>query len=82
LYIAGGRKSERGPYYRDIWTLDLNKLDAWRVPGGHFEEVDVEEEARVARAGLGSGVSRVGRRDLGKSVVVRAVVKPFQRQMD
>ncbi|KAJ7834346.1 hypothetical protein B0H14DRAFT_3871395 [Mycena olivaceomarginata] len=30
LYIAGGRKSERGPYYRDIWTLDLNKLDAWR----------------------------------------------------
>ncbi|KAF8177473.1 hypothetical protein K438DRAFT_1978454 [Mycena galopus ATCC 62051] len=30
LYIAGGRKSEKGPYYRDMWTLDLIKLDAWR----------------------------------------------------
>ncbi|KAF7342586.1 hypothetical protein MSAN_02015300 [Mycena sanguinolenta] len=30
LYVAGGRKSEKGPYYRDIWTLDLTKLDAWR----------------------------------------------------
>ncbi|KAK7065084.1 hypothetical protein R3P38DRAFT_3302407 [Favolaschia claudopus] len=30
LYVSGGRKSEQGPYYRDIWTLDLAKLDAWR----------------------------------------------------
>ncbi|KAJ7121555.1 hypothetical protein C8R44DRAFT_981641 [Mycena epipterygia] len=30
LYVAGGRKSEKGPYYRDLWTLDLTKLDAWR----------------------------------------------------
>ncbi|KAK7007871.1 hypothetical protein R3P38DRAFT_3592813 [Favolaschia claudopus] len=30
LYISGGRKSEQGPYYRDLWTLDLAKLDAWR----------------------------------------------------
>jgi hypothetical protein len=29
LYVAGGRKSEKGPYYRDLWTLDLTKLDAW-----------------------------------------------------
>jgi hypothetical protein len=30
LYVAGGRRSEKGPYFRDIWTLDLVKLDAWR----------------------------------------------------
>ncbi|KAJ6450126.1 hypothetical protein C8R47DRAFT_1171203 [Mycena vitilis] len=30
LYVAGGRKSEKGPYHRDIWTLDLTKLDEWR----------------------------------------------------
>ncbi|KAJ7267868.1 hypothetical protein C8J57DRAFT_352325 [Mycena rebaudengoi] len=30
LYVSGGRLCERGPYYRDLWTLDLAKLDAWR----------------------------------------------------
>ncbi|KAJ7735688.1 hypothetical protein B0H14DRAFT_3613313 [Mycena olivaceomarginata] len=31
--------------FGDVWELRVD------VPGGHFEEVDVEEEARVARAG-------------------------------
>ncbi|KAJ6562073.1 hypothetical protein B0H19DRAFT_1210061 [Mycena capillaripes] len=30
IYIAGGRKAAAGPYYRDIWKLDLTKLDEWR----------------------------------------------------
>ncbi|KAJ7062886.1 hypothetical protein C8F01DRAFT_1056747 [Mycena amicta] len=29
-YVAGGTKSSLGPWYRDIWSLDLNKRDAWR----------------------------------------------------
>ncbi|KAJ7122642.1 hypothetical protein C8R43DRAFT_1148233 [Mycena crocata] len=29
-YVAGGTKSSIGPWYRDIWSLDLNKRDAWR----------------------------------------------------
>ncbi|KAJ7454308.1 hypothetical protein B0H11DRAFT_2287954 [Mycena galericulata] len=30
FYVAGGRLSSKGPYYRDLWVLDLAKLDAWR----------------------------------------------------
>ncbi|KAF8581950.1 hypothetical protein K439DRAFT_1618627 [Ramaria rubella] len=29
LYIAGGEKSVDGHTYRDIWSLDLEKLDMW-----------------------------------------------------
>ncbi|KAF9524626.1 hypothetical protein CPB83DRAFT_861014 [Crepidotus variabilis] len=31
LYIAGGRKDSLGPFYRDIWSLDLSKLDSWKA---------------------------------------------------
>ncbi|KDR67041.1 hypothetical protein GALMADRAFT_232259 [Galerina marginata CBS 339.88] len=31
LYIAGGRRDSLGPFYRDIFSLDLNKLDGWRT---------------------------------------------------
>ncbi|KAJ7429808.1 hypothetical protein B0H11DRAFT_572618 [Mycena galericulata] len=30
LYVAGGRVSSRGPFARDMWALDLDKLDSWR----------------------------------------------------
>ncbi|KAJ7347011.1 hypothetical protein DFH08DRAFT_745755 [Mycena albidolilacea] len=30
IYIAGGRQTSLGPWYRDLWVLDLAKLDAWR----------------------------------------------------
>ncbi|KIJ53308.1 hypothetical protein M422DRAFT_155475 [Sphaerobolus stellatus SS14] len=30
LYIAGGEYSLEGPHYRDLWCLDLNKMDKWR----------------------------------------------------
>ncbi|KAG5651275.1 hypothetical protein H0H81_009241, partial [Sphagnurus paluster] len=30
LYVAGGRKDSAGPFYRDFWYLDLQKLDKWR----------------------------------------------------
>jgi hypothetical protein len=30
IYVAGGRKDARGPFYRDLWSLDLNTLDTWR----------------------------------------------------
>ncbi|TFK44026.1 hypothetical protein BDQ12DRAFT_701677 [Crucibulum laeve] len=30
LYIAGGRKDSLGPFYRDMFALDLEKLDSWR----------------------------------------------------
>ncbi|KAJ7077529.1 hypothetical protein B0H15DRAFT_924949 [Mycena belliarum] len=30
MYVAGGRRTGMGPWYRDIWALDLAKLDAWR----------------------------------------------------
>ncbi|KAJ7785074.1 hypothetical protein DFH07DRAFT_907713 [Mycena maculata] len=30
FYVAGGRKSSLGPWYRDIWALDLTKREAWR----------------------------------------------------
>ncbi|KAF8075717.1 hypothetical protein FPV67DRAFT_1572662 [Lyophyllum atratum] len=30
LYVAGGQKSGLGPFYRDFWYLDLEKLDAWK----------------------------------------------------
>ncbi|KAF8210879.1 hypothetical protein K438DRAFT_1710364 [Mycena galopus ATCC 62051] len=30
LYVAGGRKTSTGPWYRNMWALDLVKLDAWR----------------------------------------------------
>ncbi|KAJ7200490.1 hypothetical protein B0H12DRAFT_1164427 [Mycena haematopus] len=30
LYVAGGRQTSTGPWYRDMWALDLSKLDAWR----------------------------------------------------
>lgn len=31
LYIAGGRRDSFGPFYRDMFALDLAKLDAWKV---------------------------------------------------
>ncbi|KAJ7483476.1 hypothetical protein FB451DRAFT_107014 [Mycena latifolia] len=30
FYVAGGRKSSLGPWYRDLWTLDLKTCDSWR----------------------------------------------------
>ncbi|KAJ6549143.1 hypothetical protein DFH09DRAFT_989119 [Mycena vulgaris] len=30
LYVAGGRKSSLGPWYRDMWALDLNNRKEWR----------------------------------------------------
>ncbi|KAJ7911339.1 hypothetical protein B0H13DRAFT_2009921 [Mycena leptocephala] len=30
FYVAGGRKTSFGPWYRDLWVLDLNTRDAWR----------------------------------------------------
>ncbi|KAJ7776232.1 hypothetical protein B0H16DRAFT_1407244 [Mycena metata] len=31
LYVAGGRKcGDGGPFYRDLWKLDLAALDEWR----------------------------------------------------
>lgn len=30
LYVAGGRKRSLGPWYRDIWVLDLKTRDVWR----------------------------------------------------
>ncbi|KAJ7097492.1 hypothetical protein C8R43DRAFT_1048951 [Mycena crocata] len=30
LYVAGGRKTGLGPWYRDVWVLDLTKLYVWR----------------------------------------------------
>ncbi|GLB35176.1 hypothetical protein LshimejAT787_0207410 [Lyophyllum shimeji] len=34
LYVAGGQQDSLGPFYRDFWYLDLEKLDAWRpLPG-------------------------------------------------
>ncbi|KAJ7681286.1 hypothetical protein B0H17DRAFT_1333769 [Mycena rosella] len=30
LYVLGGEKSTTGPWYRDFWALDLEKLDGWR----------------------------------------------------
>ncbi|KAJ6616601.1 hypothetical protein B0H10DRAFT_1799137, partial [Mycena sp. CBHHK59/15] len=30
FYVAGGRKSSLGPWYHDIWALDLSKREAWR----------------------------------------------------
>lgn len=29
LFVAGGRLSGLGPFYRDLWTIDLAKLDRW-----------------------------------------------------
>ncbi|THU96933.1 hypothetical protein K435DRAFT_722318 [Dendrothele bispora CBS 962.96] len=30
LYLAGGRQESPGPFYRDLWCLDLNELKEWR----------------------------------------------------
>ncbi|KAJ6550177.1 hypothetical protein B0H19DRAFT_1160557 [Mycena capillaripes] len=30
FYVAGGRKSSLGPWYRDLWTLGLNNRQEWR----------------------------------------------------
>ncbi|KAF7371251.1 hypothetical protein MSAN_00760900 [Mycena sanguinolenta] len=30
LYVAGGRQTSLGPWYRDMWALDLSKLEKWR----------------------------------------------------
>ncbi|KIY49786.1 hypothetical protein FISHEDRAFT_40769, partial [Fistulina hepatica ATCC 64428] len=30
LFVAGGRKDSLGPFYRDLWCLDLQRLDSWR----------------------------------------------------
>jgi hypothetical protein len=30
LYIAGGQQSALGPFHRDMWCLNLEKLDGWR----------------------------------------------------
>ncbi|KAG6906801.1 hypothetical protein DXG01_012049 [Tephrocybe rancida] len=30
LYVAGGQKDSLGPFYRDLWYLDLKKLDEWK----------------------------------------------------
>lgn len=35
LYVAGGQKDSLGPFYRDLWCLDLVKLDAWRALPGY-----------------------------------------------
>ncbi|KAL0961429.1 hypothetical protein HGRIS_006375 [Hohenbuehelia grisea] len=33
LYLAGGRKDSLGPFYRDLWRLNLKKLGSWtRLP--------------------------------------------------
>lgn len=29
LFVAGGRTHDLGPFYRDMWCLDLSKLDKW-----------------------------------------------------
>jgi hypothetical protein len=39
------RSEEESRSFADLWELRLN------VPGGHFAEVDVENEARTARVG-------------------------------
>lgn len=30
LYVAGGGGETRGPWFRDLWRLNLEKLDAWQ----------------------------------------------------
>lgn len=30
FYVAGGEKGLDGPFYRDLWRLDLSKLDQWQ----------------------------------------------------
>ncbi|KAJ7088234.1 hypothetical protein C8R43DRAFT_298122 [Mycena crocata] len=30
FYLAGGRRSSAGPFYRDFWVLDLKTHDSWR----------------------------------------------------
>ncbi|KAJ7478903.1 hypothetical protein FB451DRAFT_1131191 [Mycena latifolia] len=30
LYLLGGEKSTEGPWFRDLWTLDLAKRDGWK----------------------------------------------------
>ncbi|KAF7341354.1 hypothetical protein MVEN_01871900 [Mycena venus] len=30
LYVGGGRKSSFGPWYRDLWALNLNNRETWR----------------------------------------------------
>ncbi|KAJ7438944.1 hypothetical protein B0H11DRAFT_2293635 [Mycena galericulata] len=30
FYVGGGRQTGTGPWYNDMWALDLAKLDAWR----------------------------------------------------
>ncbi|KAJ6549863.1 hypothetical protein B0H19DRAFT_1159907 [Mycena capillaripes] len=30
LYVAGGRRTALGPWYRDFWVLDLINRDVWR----------------------------------------------------
>ncbi|KAJ7110897.1 hypothetical protein C8R44DRAFT_742672 [Mycena epipterygia] len=30
FYVAGGRKSSLGPWYRDMWAFDLNTRESWR----------------------------------------------------
>ncbi|KAJ7184884.1 hypothetical protein C8R46DRAFT_938859 [Mycena filopes] len=36
FYVAGGRKSSLGPWYRDLWAIDLNNPTAWRrLPDYH-----------------------------------------------
>ncbi|KAJ7204122.1 hypothetical protein GGX14DRAFT_551752 [Mycena pura] len=30
FYVAGGRKTSLGPWYRDLWALDLEKPAEWR----------------------------------------------------
>ena len=43
-YIKGRQGAMTGSY-GDLWQL---KID---IPGGYFEDVDIEEETRTARAG-------------------------------
>lgn len=31
LYVGGGGGETKGPWFRDLWCLDLQKLDGWRA---------------------------------------------------
>ncbi|KAF8804270.1 hypothetical protein BYT27DRAFT_7069042, partial [Phlegmacium glaucopus] len=35
LYIAGGRRESLGPFYHDMFCLDLNTLDGWKTLPGY-----------------------------------------------
>ena len=40
-YIGGWRRAGLGPYHRDLWCLDLTKLDGWRSLPPHPKSADL-----------------------------------------